>query len=417
MRSHLPIVLLLLTLGACSKPEEKAEEPEGPRPVQVTEVRRGSIERSIAADGILRAIDQSAVTSKISAPVKQFLVNRGDHVRAGQVLAVLESADLTAAVADTKGAYDQTIAAYRTVSAASVLEELGKAQSDVDAAREALDAAQKLLNSRQDLFRQGALARRLVDEAGVAQSQAKSQFDIAQRHLDSFRSVSRQEAINSAAGQRDSAKGKYEAALAQLSYAEIKSPISGVVAERPAFAGEMASAGTPLLTVMDISRVIARVNVPQAQAGYVRVGQAARVAATDGSAQVTGKVSVISPAVDPQSTTVEVWVEAANPQERLRPGGTVHVTILAGTVQNALLVPPTALFPSQEGGSAVIVMDADSTAHQHKVETGIRTADAVQVLEGVEAGADVIVEGGLGLKDGTKVAVGKPDANEDGKKE
>jgi HlyD family secretion protein len=409
--------VLFFALLGCSKPPQETPQPGAPRPVHIAEVRTGSIQRTITADGLLRAIDQSSVTAKISAPVKRFLVNRGDHVQAGQLLAVLESADLAAAVGDAKGSYDQSVAAYRTVSASSVLEELGKAQDDVTAAKQALDAAQKLLDSRQELFRQGALARRLVDEAAVAQSQAKSQYDIAQRHLDTFSSVARQESVNSAAGQRDSAKGKYEAALAQLSYAELRSPISGIVAERPAFGGEMASAGTPLLTIMDISRVIARVNVPQVLAGYVRIGQVAEVVATDGSGAVTGKVFVISPAVDPQSTTVEMWIETPNPSEHLRPGGTVHVTIKADTVQNAVLVPPGALFPSQEGGSAVIVVGEDSTVQQHKVEVGIRTADAVEILEGVRPGAKVVVEGGLGLDDGTKVTIEKADAEKENGKE
>ena len=412
MRNTLTMLALTIAIAAftgCSKPAAEVEaEAAGPRPVQVTEVRSGSIQRAITAEGILRAVDQSAVTSKISAPVKQFLVNRGDHVKAGQVLAILESADLTAVVADAKGAYDQAVASYRTVSASSVLEELGKAQSDVEAAKQVLDAAQKLLDSRQDLFRQGALARRQVDEAAVAQAQAKSQYDIAQRHLESFRSVARQETINSAAGQRDSAKGKYDNAVAQLSYAVIHSPIAGVVAERPAFAGEMASAGTPLITIMNISRIIARVNVPQGQAGYVRIGQPAQLAATDGSGEVQGRVTVVSPAVDPQSTTVEVWVEAPNPGERLRPGGTVHVLILADTVNRTALVPPAALNQSQEGGTAVIVVGTDSTAHQRKVQVGIRTAEAIQILGGVEVGARVITEGGLGIEDGTKVEVEKP---------
>jgi multidrug resistance efflux pump len=81
----------------------------------------------------------------------------------------------------------------------------------------------------------------------------------------------------------------------------------------------MAAAGTPLITVMDVSSVIARVNVSQALAAHVRVGQPASIAATDGSQQVNGKVTVVSPAVDPAGTTVEIWVEAANPGERCGP--------------------------------------------------------------------------------------------------
>jgi RND family efflux transporter MFP subunit len=410
------LTLCLLLAGCSSKKDDAAKEEEPVRPVELAEVQRGSIDRIIAVDGVLRALNQSGVTPKISAPVSRFLVNRGDHVRQGQLVAVLENRDLAAAVVDAKGAVDQAEATLRTVSNASVPDELSKAQADVTAARQAMEAAQKLVESRQQLLQQGAIARRLVDEASVAYAQANSQFDTAQTHLTSVQAVGRVENVKIAAAQLDSAKGKLEAAQAQLSYANIYSPLSGVVAERPVFEGELAVPGMPLMTILDISSVIARVNVPQAQASYVRVGQPATISSVDG-VEAMGKVTIVSPAVDPQGTTLEVWVQAANPGEKLRPGGTVHVTINAETVRNAVVVPPAALLPSSEGGSSVFVVGPDMVAHEHKVQVGIRTPEKVQILSGVDAGARVIVAGGLGLQDGAKVRLAETDKKEDDKKD
>lgn len=413
MRTKAPgaLVAALLILSGCAKEKQKEEEPV--LTVQLAEVEQASIQRVIRAAGVLRAIDQSAVMPKISAPVKKFLVNRGDHVKVGQLLATLENRDLAAAITDSKGAYDQAAANYRNVATATVPDEMVKAQSDVQAARQQLDASKKLLDSRDQLFKDGALARRQVDEAAVAYAQAKSQFDTAQKHLESVQSVARLEEVKSAEGQMLSAKGKYEAAEAQLSYSEVRSPISGAVADRPTFAGEMASAGTPLLTIVDVSSVIARINVPQADAAHVRVGQPARVLSPDGVAETQGKVTVVSPAVDPQSTTVEIWVQAPNPGERLRPGGTVQVEIVAETIQNVLVAPAEALLPADEGGSALFVVGKDSVAHQHKVQVGVRSGDRVQILSGVKAGDRVVIEGGVGLADGGKVKAETPRAKED----
>jgi len=410
------LILSLLLAGCSSKKEEAAKEEEPVRPVELADVQREPMDRVIAVDGVLRALNQSGVTSKISAPVSRFLVNRGDHVRQGQLVAVLENRDLAAAVADAKGAVDQAEATLRNVSNASVPDEISKAQEDVTAARQTMEAAQKLVESRQQLLQQGAIARRLVDEAGVAYAQAKSQFDTAQTHLASVQAVGRVENVKVVSAQLDSAKGKLEAAQAQLSYANIYSPLSGVVAERPVFEGELAVPGMPLMTILDISSVIARVNVPQAQAGYVRVGQPARITSVDGI-EAAGKVTIVSPAVDPQGTTLEVWVQAPNPGEKLRPGGTVHVTINAETVRNAVVVPPAALLPSSEGGSSVFVVGPDMVAHEHKVQVGIRTPEKVQILSGVDAGARVIVAGGLGLPDGAKLKLAETDKKEDDKKD
>lgn len=398
--------LLLLSLApmGCTKKQEKEAEPVVP--VQVTDVRRDSIQRIITAEGILRAKDQAGIMPKITAPVKQFYVNRGAHVKKGQLLAVLENRDLAAAVVDAKGAYDQAAAGYRNTASATVPDEAVKAQQDVQAAKQAMEAGQKLLQSREQLLREGALARRLVDEAAVTYAQAKSLYETAQKHLESLQSVGSREIVKGAEGQMESARGKFQGAEAQLSYAEIRSPISGVVTDRPVFAGEMASAGTPVITVMDVSRVIARANVPVAQAAHLHVGQPATMAETDAAIEVPARVTVVSPAVDPNSTTVEIWVEAANPGERLRPGVTVKLSVVAETIKDTVVIPPEAVLPSQEGGSIAMVVGADSIAKERKIEIGVRESDKVQILKGLQAGEKVVTVGGLGLADGAKVTAG-----------
>lgn len=396
---------LCLLMSGCAKEKEKETEPV--LPVEVATLEKGPIQRVIVADGILRALDQSTVVPKISAPVSKFYVNRGDVVQAGQLLATLESRDLAAAVTDTKGGYEQAAANYRNVATATVPDEVVKAEADVHSARQSAEAAKKLLDSREQLYKDGALARRQVDEAAVAYAQAKGQYDTALKHLESIQKVSRLEEVKSAEAQMESAKGKHEAAQAQLSYAEVRSPIAGVIADRALFPGEMAAAGTPLLTVMDVSSVIARTNIPQSQAAFVRVGQEARVASTDGVVETKGKVTVVSPAMDPQSTTVEIWVQAPNPGQKLRPGGTVRVTIVADTIQDALLAPKEALLPSQEGGTALLVVDKDSVVHEQKVQVGVRGEEKVQIVSGAKAGEKAVVSGGVGLADGSKVKLEK----------
>ena len=348
-----------LVIAGCAK-KDKAEEAEPVVPVQVTEVQRGSIQRLVTADAILYPVNQASIMPKISAPVKSFAVNRGDHVRAGEVVAVLENRDLAASVAENKGNFESAEASYRTTTAATLPEDINKAQQDVDAGKETLGAAQKLYESRKQLFEQGALARRLVDEANVAYAQAKSQYEIAQKHLQALESVSRHEQVKNAAAQVESAKAKYEGAQAQLSYSEIHSPISGVVTDRPLYAGEIASTGAPLMTVMDTSRVIARANVPVSQAAYLKAGNPATITQADTSIEAKGKVTVVSAAVDPNSTTVEVWVQADNPGERLKPGSTVRVSAVAETIPDAVVIPTAALLPSQEGGASVMVVAGSS---------------------------------------------------------
>jgi HlyD family secretion protein len=410
MRTFLTLIALA-ALAACSKP--KAAETEPIAPVQVTEVQRASIHRIISADGILYPLDQASVMPKISAPVKEFKIKRGDHVAKDQLLATLENRDLEAAAAEAKQLYEQALAAQRSTAGAQQPEDATKARQDVTSMKEALDATQKVYESRKQLFEQGALARRLVDEANVAYVQARSQYDIAQNHLQTLNRVSQPEQTKTAQAQTDAAKARYDATLAQLSYSEIRSPIAGVIADRPLYAGEMAAAGSPLVTVVDVSRVIARANLPVSQASSVKVGDTGTIAQTEAGIQLNGKVTVVSPSVDPNSTTVEVWMEADNPGEKLKPGATVHVSILAQTIPDAIVIPATALLPSDEGGVQVMVVGSDSTAHEKKVDLGAREADQVQVLKGLEVGEKVITGGGVGLDDGAKVRIAAAPAEKD----
>ena len=289
---YLAAIAVILT-SSCSKPNK--EEVEAPAPVQVTAVTQDTIRRVAVGDGVLFPRDQASVTPKIAAPVRKFFVNRGDFVKQGQLLAELENRDIAAAAEEGQGGVEQAESNLRATRGAAIPEATVKAKTDVDAARQSLDAAKKVLDSRQDLFRQGALARRQVDEAQVAWAQANGQFLAAEEHLRALVAVAKDEQIKTAAAQVAAARSHYQSLQAQVTYSRILSPISGVVADRPLYAGELASPGTPLLTVVDISRVVARVNVPLKQAAIVRAGQSAILTLQDSKEPLEGKVTVVSP--------------------------------------------------------------------------------------------------------------------------
>jgi HlyD family secretion protein len=406
------LVAFAVIMWGCSKKEEEAEL-KAVVPVQVATASQEAIQRVIAADGVIYALDQASITPKISAPVEKFLVNRGDHVKQGQLLVVLENKDLTGVVAESKGQVDQAEASYKVTTGASLPEEIVRSQGEAQAARQAMEAAQRLVESRQKLLAEGVLARRLVDEAQVAMAQARVQMQTAEEHLRTLEAISRENETKVAAAQLDAAKGRHQSSEAQLSYSQIRSPISGIVADRPLYAGEMANAGTPLLTVVDVSRVVVRANVPLDQAAYVKVGDPATITTSGGSTQ--GKVTVVSPAADAGSTTVQVWVQCENPGEQLKPGTAASVAVIAATLKDVIVIPVEALLASEDKGVIVMAVGSDSIAHEKQVKTGVRNEGKVQILEGLAAGEQVVVEGGVGLEDGAKVQIGKPEEKQEEK--
>ncbi len=409
----------LLLTAACSKSKPSADAGGGEGapayPVEVATAKRETIQNLITAEGILYPMKQASIMPKISAPVSRFLVQRGDHVKQGQLVAVLEDRDLVAAAQESKQLYDQAQATYQTTVAATMPDDLTRAKTDLETARQASDAAQKVFESRQTLLRQGALSQRLVEDARVAMVQAKGQYETAQQHLNSLESVGRKEQLKGAQAQMDAAKAHYAGAAAQVSYAEVRSPITGVVSDRPINVGEMASSSSALISVVDISRVIARANVTVQQAAAISVGRPATISGP--GAELKGKVTVVSPAVDPNTTTVQIWVEAANPGERLKLGTTVQIAVDAGETPDAIVVPTSALLASDEGGEKVMVAGSDSLAHERPVKVGIRSGDDVEILDGLKEGEQVITQGGLGLDDKAKIEISTASGKEGSQKD
>jgi HlyD family secretion protein len=401
----------LLISAGCSS-DKGDQEPTVT--VQVAPVEETTIQHTISAQAILYPRQQAAIVPKISAPVQRFLVKRGSKVRQGQLLAVLENRDLSAAAQENKGSYEQAQATYETTTATGLPEEIRKAEADAQQAKQVLDAQEKVFESRQQLFDQGALPRKELDQSRVDVTQARNQSEITRKHLDALMAVGKQQALKSAAGQLESAKGKFLGSQAQLGYSEIRSPIDGVITDRPLYPGEMAAAGTALLTVMDVSSVIAKAHIPQNDAAVLKVGDKGTMTVPGIEEPIEGKVTVVSPALDPNSTTVEVWLEAKNPKQALKPGTSVQLSLTAQTVNDALVVPASSVVTTPEGATVVMLAGSDGRAHQKAVKLGIRNGDNVQIVEGVTANDKVVVAGAYGLPDKTKIKVEAAEAPAEG---
>jgi multidrug efflux pump subunit AcrA (membrane-fusion protein) len=396
------VALPLALLAGC----KKEAAPETQVTVQAEHPEQGAIAEHIVADAVLAPLAQAAITPKITAPVRKFLVERGSKVKEGQLLAVLENADLAAAAQDNKGSYMAAEAAYATATKAQVPEDTLKAEADVAQAKANLNLNLSIVKGRKQLFAEGAIPGRDLDTAEAALVQAQAAYDAAAKHLESVRSVSRAAAMKSAAGQLASAEGKYRGAAAQVSYSEIRSPINGVVTDRPQFAGETAAAGAPLVTVMDASSLLAKTHLAQSVAQRLKVGDAASVTVPGVADPVEAKIALISPALDPGSTTIEVWLKIDNKTGALKVGTPVKVSITGRSDEHAWKIPLKSVLTAQDGSKSVMVVGADGAAHRKTVTLGLEDAEDVQVTSGLAPTDQVITGGAYGLEDGAKVKVG-----------
>lgn len=396
------ILIPFALLAAC----KKEEAPEVEVTVHAEHPEQGEISQHILTSAVLAPRAQAAIVPKITAPVKKFYVERGAHVKEGQLLATLENADLAAAAMDNKGTFEAAEAAYATATKAQVPEDAQKAELDYGQAKANLDLSTSIVNSRKELFAEGSIPGRDLDTAVAAEVQAQAAYDSAAKHLESVRSVSRDSALKAARGQLTSAEGKYKGSEAEISYSEIRSPIAGVVTERPLFAGETVAAGAALITIMDTSVLIAKAHVAESVAQQMKAGDKASVSVPGGAEPIKGEVVFISPALDAGSTTVEVWLRVGNKSGALKAGTPVKASVTGQTIEKAWKIPVSAVLTGQDGTKSVMLVGSDGKAHRKAVNLGITDGEDVQVTSGLAPGDTVITVGAYGLDDGAKVKVG-----------
>ena len=405
------VFVALFSLAACSAPEKEAQPVVT---VQTAPAGKKTISQFVSAEAVVFPLKQATVSPKISSTISDFKVQRGSRVHKGELLAVLENKDLAAQAEASEGDFDQATANYAITVNAGVPQQIQKAELDANAAKLAFEAAQNVYRSRKDLYDQGAIPRRDLDSADVALAQARSQNEQAQKQLIDLQRLGKAQLMKAAQGTKESAEGHYRAATAQLSYSEIRSPIDGVVTDRPLYVGDLAAANQPILTVMDTSVLVAKAHIPQAEAALLKTGDSAKITAANAE-PVNGRVSLISPALDPGSTTVEVWVEIRKPTPAIKPGMTVNVEITSHTVKDAVVVPSSAVFKNADGMNYVLVAGPDKKAHQTTVQLGVKNRDLTQIASGIKAGDPVIVSGGYALPDLTAIEIQKTSTDDSSK--
>ncbi len=203
--------------------------------------------------------------------------------------------------------------------------------------------------------------------------------------------------------QYEAAATQYESAKLQLEYATVRSPFSGIVTERLVEVGNLVNANDVVFRTADLDPLLARIYVPEKDIGQVRPGQSVRINVEGSDQTHTGRVSLISPIVDPESGTVKVTVEIRDRMGTLRPGMFTTVNLVIAIQENVLQVEKKALVAEAEGSYAFLFQDG--TAEKRLLEIGIAEGDYVEVLSGLSDGDSIITVGQEGLRNGAPVRI------------
>ncbi len=396
--------LSALLLAGCGGPEEGAE-PEMIVEVRTAQARVEDVEQILSAPANIFPISEAKVASKLTAPIARLGARKGDRVLKGQILAWLRSDDLDAQLAEALAQVADAEANLEKVSAGTLPTEIERAQGELERTTSALTEAKQIFERRRDLVAEGALSERDLLLAKTQYEQAQTANRVAKTALELLSGQSRLQDIRIAESGLSQAKARSQFVEAQLGFGRVESPSPGYVTDQFLYPGDMAQPGTPIFTVMDLSTVVARGHFPEENAGELRRGQDCRFAGIDSlNGGHAGKLTVVNQAVDAARRSVEAWCEIPNRDSGIKAGLFGQVSVVTGRRRDAVTVPRAAVeFDRDRERGVVWSVGADNRAHEHRVRTGVVSPTTVEVLDGIEIGATVVVEGGYGLSEGLAV--------------
>ena len=384
--------------------------------VKVVKAEKGAIAAQVLAVGTIWPRERADVAAKISAQIKKMALLKNKVVQAGEVIAVLESRDLQAQRAEAVAALNEARASERSLVTGTIPKTNAEDQKALLDARAKVNNARATYERRRMLFEKNGISKKDLEASQLDLTTAEDELRLQEQTV-SLRARSLNPNDRALAVARTAQAQQRVATLdAQLSYATIRSPITGIVTDQFQYEGEFASAGGKLVTIADTSTVIVKAPFADTAVAQLKTGDSATVLPTDTSAEeMHGQITLLSKSSDPTNRTVEVWVTLGNGDGKLRANGAAQVTVFADAKDDAIVVPAAAvtLEASNADEGTVMVVDAQNVAHETKVTVGIRTEEKIEIVEGLQGGETVVVEGNYSLPDGTKVEIAKDEEKKD----
>jgi membrane fusion protein (multidrug efflux system)/multidrug efflux system membrane fusion protein len=347
------IVLCVLAASSCKdRGGEVSPERKGPTafPVEVKVVEQRPVEYAVTAVGSVEAFEAIEITARVSGVVEKVQFREGDTVKEGQVLVEIEPQRFQLASNQAKASLDRVLAQ----------------KAD----------AERGLKRREAMSKEGVASveevesfRTKLDTANAEEAQARSALSLAQLNL------------------RD---------------AFVRSPVGGTVEERRVVTGKFVQPGTVLAIIVRKDPLLLRFKVAEHEASSVKKDMTVHFKVRERQEKLEAKVVHIADRAEDQSRMVSVVGEVQTPPAELRPGTFAEVTVPVSAPRPAVVVPQTAVRPSEKGFLCYVVKDG--TAKERVVELGMRTPDGlVEVRSGLKAGEKLVVRGGEALREGAQV--------------
>lgn len=338
----------------------------GPMTVEVDTARRARIAQELTVVGNLIGDTTVSVAPRAAGRLQEVYVRLGDRVARGQRIAKIEDFELVEQIKQQEAAQEVSQATIR------------QREADLSLAKTNLDRTKSLVERQ-------ISAKQVLDDNEARYQSAQAQLDLA-----------RAQALQS--------KARLDELQINLGNTIITSPVDGFIARRLVDPGASVGQNAPVVEVVDISRVRMIANVVEKDLEQLHTGDRTRVEVDAFPGETfTGRIARVSPVLDPQTRTAPIEVEIPNPSYRLKPGMYARVGITLDTLEDALVVPATAIVDL--GGRRGVFQPLNDVAVFRMVQVGTEQREIVEILGGLTEGAEVITTGSGQLRDGDRITI------------
>ncbi len=388
----LTTVVCIALLTSCGQETKAASEP-GSMPVQVRTPAVVDRPESVSASGSVEGSETADVAFLVGGRVTRVLVEEGQHVTKGQLLAEIEPTDYL-------NAFNAAAAQKAAAQAVQQRADAGLRKQELEQARIDFERAEDEYKRMKFLVERKSLPPNDFQKFEANYKNARERYDQAQEGT-------RKEDIASATAQAHAADAQATEDQKRLNDTRLMAPISGNISARRVDPGQTVAAGTPVFSIAELNPVKVRVGVPEAEIGKVHHGARAEVSAPSlGGRCFNGKVAIIGVAAEPASRTYTVKILVPNPGPVLLAGMVAEARIFGPAKIRALTIPPEAVVPDPQGAPTVFVYNAErKRVYGHRVEVGPPVGNEVEIRSGLTGGEQVVIAGQGKVREGSLVEI------------